>query len=138
VGPTNNQVGESLLPISDIAKISFLMPVHGCFMEEKRKTGNLPARWQARRRLLCLFLAFGLVLAFGGCTRAFYRRQADKEVSDVLQEKDKYPQWKIEQYHVYADPRARFADPSNPDRTPMPPDDEPAYELSPHPQRPGH
>src|SRR5262249_35549836 len=33
--------------------------------------------------------------------------------------------------------RARFADPTNPDRPPMPPDDEAAWALSPHPQKPG-
>src|SRR5207249_4245019 len=32
--------------------------------------------------------------------------------------------------------RARFADPTNPDRPPMPPDDPAAWDLSPHPQRP--
>ena len=87
--------------------------------------------------------AFLLVLATfaaagGGCTRNYYRNQADREVNDILAEKDKYPFWQIEQFHVYPDPRARFADPTNPDRPPMPPDDEAAYKLSPHPQAPYH
>src|SRR5438067_6872045 len=87
---------------------------------------------------LGLVLGFTLVAASGGCTRSFYRRAADKEVNDILAEKDKYPEWKIEQFHVYPDPRARFADPcSNPDRPPMPPDDEAAYKLAPRPQQPG-
>src|SRR5262249_20021088 len=51
--------------------------------------------------------------------------------------KDRYPAWKIENWHVYPDPRARFADPSNPDRPPRPPDDPAAYDLSPDPQKPG-
>jgi hypothetical protein len=89
------------------------------------------------RRALGLLLA-GCLLAGGGCTRAFYRRAADKEVNDVLAEKDKYPQWRIAQWHVYPDPRARFGDPTNPDRPPMPPDDPAAWDLSPHPQHPGH
>jgi hypothetical protein len=84
---------------------------------------------------LCLLLGAG-VLA-GGCTRRFFRDCADREVNDILAEKDRYPQWRIEQYHVYNDPRARFADPTNPDRPPMPPDDEAAWKLSPHAQRPG-
>src|SRR5579862_4591183 len=92
---------------------------------------------QARLRLFCLLLPLGL-LAFAGCTRAFYRKQADKEVNDILVEKDKNPEWKIEQYHVYPDPRARFANPNNPDRPPMPPDDPTAWKQSPHPQQPGH
>ena len=44
----------------------------------------------------------------------------------------------VEQWHVYPDPRARFANPAKPDRQPMPPDDEAAWQQSPHPQRPGH
>src|SRR5262245_26153979 len=79
--------------------------------------------------LLCILLA---LLAVSGCTRRFYRNSADKEVSEILAEKDQYPQWKIEQFHVYPDPRARFADPNNPDRPPMPPDDPAAWELAPH------
>src|SRR5215469_15895180 len=95
-------------------------------------------RWGfAGRRLLCLLVSLGLLAGFGGCTRAFYRKAADREVEDILAEKDKYPAWRIEQFHVYPDPRARFADPTNPDRPPMPPDDPAAYCLSPHPQRPG-
>jgi outer membrane protein TolC len=71
-----------------------------------------------------------------GCTRHFFRKKADEEVAEVLAEKDKYPDWRIEQFHVYPDPRARFADPTNPDRPPKPPDDPAAYDLSPNPQRP--
>jgi hypothetical protein len=71
------------------------------------------------------------------CTRNFFRKAADKEVDEVLADKNKYPQWGIEQYHPYPDPRARFADPTCPDRPPMPPDDPAAHDLSPNPQRPG-
>jgi hypothetical protein len=78
-----------------------------------------------------------LAAALGGCTRRFYRNRADIEVDQVLAEKDRYPFWKIEHFHPYPDPRARFADPTNPDRPPMPPDDPAAWQLSPHPQRPG-
>jgi hypothetical protein len=106
-------------------------------MEECRKPGKLLKRGRACR-LLLLVGALGVLVVLGGCTRAFYRKQADKEVNDILQEKDKYQDWKIEQFHVYNDPRARFADPYNPDRYPMPPDDEPTWKLSPHPQQPGH
>jgi len=83
-------------------------------------------------------VGLGLIAGSGGCSRAFYRKSADREVADVLKEKDQYPEWKIEQYHVYPDPRARFADPTNPDRPPMPPDDPAAWALAPHPQQPGH
>jgi hypothetical protein len=77
------------------------------------------------------------LLTQGGCSRIFYRNQADKEVAEILTEKDKYPDWKLEQYHVYPDPRARFADPTCPDFPPMPVDDPAASKQSPHPQNPG-
>ena len=89
------------------------------------------------RRMAWLLLAVAYLAVIDGCTRSFYRKQADDEVNDVLAEKDKYPEWKIEQFHVYPDPRARFADPTNPDRPPMPPDDEASWKLNPHPQQPG-
>jgi hypothetical protein len=87
---------------------------------------------------LAQLVAVLLLATTGGCTRNFYLRQADREVADILAEKDKYPEWKIEQYHVYPDPRARFANPANPNRQPMPPDDEAAWRMSPHPQHPPH
>lgn len=89
-----------------------------------------------RPRLL-LGAVVGLVLTVAGCTRFYYRNQADYQAAAVLKEKDQNPAWKIEQYHVYPDPRARFADPTNPDRPPMPYDDAGADALSPHPQNPG-
>ena len=85
-------------------------------------------------------LAWALcVCAFlpAGCTRRFFRNSADKEVTSIVAHKDVIPAWKIEEWHVYPDPRARFADPTNPDRPPMPPDDPAARELSPNPQKPG-
>jgi hypothetical protein len=80
----------------------------------------------------------GLLVQATGCTRPFYRKKADEEVSEVLAQKDKYPDWKIDDWHVYPDPRARFADTSDPDHPPKPPDDPAAYDLSPNPQKPGH
>jgi hypothetical protein len=105
----------------------------------QRYRGDLAgvARRRCWRQALHLLLVVGLFLQTTGCTRVFYRRQADEEVSSILANKDKYPAWRIENWHVYADPRARFADPSNPDRPPKPPDDPAAYTLSPNPQHPG-
>ncbi len=77
------------------------------------------------------------LLVIPGCTRQFYRTEADREVACVLANKDRVPAWKLEHMHVYPDPRARFADPTNPDRPPMPCDDPAAKLLAPNPQRPG-
>jgi hypothetical protein len=97
----------------------------------------LPWRRRLVKSALVSALLPVLATSLGGCTRRFYRERADKEVDAVLAEKDKYPDWKLEHAHVYPNPRARFADPTNPDRPLMPPDDPPAYDLSPNPQKPG-
>jgi hypothetical protein len=111
---------------------------------------NTQARWSHKewcerlRALLSLWraalsavLGAGFIAQAGGCTRPFFRNHADEEVSEVLAQKDKYADWKIDNWHVYPDPRARFGDPSDPDHPPKPPDDPAAYDLSPNPQKPG-
>jgi hypothetical protein len=77
-----------------------------------------------------------MALGLMGCTRAFFRQAADKEVEQVLTEKNQNPTWAIEKWWVYPDPRTRFADPTNPDRPPMPPDDPEVAKLAPNPQKP--
>src|SRR5262245_59426297 len=92
---------------------------------------------RAKRVLVAMAIAATFASGVSGC-RSFARRCADKEVAQVLGEKDRNPDWKVENYHIYADPRARFSDPTNPDRPPMPPDDPAARNLSPNPQKPPH
>ncbi|MCE9531178.1 MAG: TolC family protein, partial [Planctomycetes bacterium] len=75
-----------------------------------------------------------IVLAGSGCTRKFYRKRTDDDVVGLLTQKNQFPQWGIEAWHIYPDPRSRFADVSNPDRPPKPPDDLASYLLSPDPQ----
>ncbi len=72
----------------------------------------------------------------GGCTRSHYRQRADKDVEGVLTQKNIFPAWKIENWHVYPDARARYADPNCKDHPPYPPDDYAAWLLSPNPQKP--
>jgi hypothetical protein len=91
-----------------------------------------------RRGFVWVSLVICLACALAGCSRRFYRNQTDREVDEVLCEKDIFPEWKIENMHVYPDPRARHGDPSNPDRPPMPPDDPAAQMLGPNPQKPRH
>src|SRR5439155_4937425 len=90
----------------------------------------------SRIRVMLAITAAVSLLAPAGCSRRFYRNQADKQVEEVLTEKDRNP-WKVENWHAYPDPVARFGDPSNPDRPPMPFDDPGAHNLSPNPQKPG-
>lgn len=91
------------------------------------------------RRNLGYLMTLGMVaflLISAGCTRRFYRTFADRDVEQVLTEKNCCEAWKIEEWHVYPDRLARFADPTNPDRPPMPYDDPGAKMFAPNPQRP--
>ena len=72
-----------------------------------------------------------------GCSRRFFRNRADNEVNQILATKDKYPNWKLEQFHLLPDPRARFASAGNQDRPSMPPDDPASMAMAPNPQKPG-
>jgi outer membrane protein TolC len=97
-------------------------------------TLSFPRRFGVQTLSLML-LAASLVPT--GCTRRFYRHSADEQVEEVLAEKNCYEPWRIEQWRVYPDPRARFVDINDPDHPPMPPDDPASRDLSPNPQRPG-
>src|SRR5690242_16247089 len=87
-------------------------------------------------RLPVLTALAALSLAGPGCSRKFFREYADKDVAGVITQTNKFPDWMVKNWHVYPDPRARFADPYNPDRPPYPPDDFAARVLSPNPQHP--
>src|SRR6516165_1960910 len=106
-------------------------------MDVPDQAGKLGGMGHGPRLVLCCLLGMASLVGNAGCTRHFFRKKADEEVAEVLAEKDKYPDWRIEQFHVYPDPRARFADPTNPDRPPVPPDDPAARDLAPNPQKPG-
>jgi outer membrane protein TolC len=82
----------------------------------------------------CVLGLVACALLGGGCTRKFYRTRTDDDIVGLLTQKNQFPQWGIQNWHIYPDPRSRFADTTNPDRPPKPPDDLAAYELSPDPQ----
>jgi len=96
--------------------------------------------WAIRMRFrsqTAVLISSMLGLLAAGCSRQEFRQRADRDVEGVLSQKDRYPGWKIENWHAYPDQRARFADPSCPDYPPYPPDDYAAYISSPNPQKPG-
>jgi outer membrane protein TolC len=78
-----------------------------------------------------------LVIVTLGCSRQAYRERTDLDVEGVITQKNTADEWKVENWHVYPDSRARFADPACPDFPSYPPDDYAAYVHSPNPQRPG-
>lgn len=79
------------------------------------------------------WLAVTLVVA-AGCTRSFFRERSDRDVEGLLEEKSADPRWAVQNWHVYPDPRARFADLDDPDHPKKPPDDPAAAALAPDPQ----
>jgi RND family efflux transporter MFP subunit len=71
-----------------------------------------------RRGLLLL-----LVLLAAGCSRAWYRRSADRETYHVIAEHADESRWPVARVDVTPPQPSRLFDPFNPDRPPMPPDD---------------
>ena len=83
-----------------------------------------------RRNTGAILLMLGLLpLAAVGCSRAFYRHQADREVHAVVDCAANDPRWPLENYTIEPDPVSRMFDPSCPDCPPMPPDDPTSHRL---------
>jgi len=81
----------------------------------------------SRRLLLIAILAS---LSASGCTRAFYRIQADNEVDTLIDRAVVSNQLEFtDDFTINIDPRSRLYDPENPDRPPMPPDDPDSHKL---------
>jgi len=60
-----------------------------------------------------MFVIVALLAAVAGCSREQFRQRADRDVEGVISQKNLFPEWKIENWHAYVDPRARFADPND-------------------------
>lgn len=66
-----------------------------------------------------------MLCAASGCTRAWWRKQADDEVKETVAEKSGY----FDNVDVTPSPDSRLFDPFDPDCEPMPPDDPTSHEL---------
>ncbi|WP_437194260.1 TolC family protein [Planctomicrobium sp. SH527] len=71
----------------------------------------------------CVALIGTSVLSSTGCTRTFWRKQADQDSYSAITEKLNDPRWALPRIDVNADPRSRFYSPYDPDCEPLPPDD---------------
>lgn len=77
-----------------------------------------------------MYLVVVAAAVAGGCTRAFWREQADREVAYLIDEKSNDPRWALPPgFNINIDPRSRYYDPYDPDRQPMPPDDPASHEF---------
>jgi len=88
----------------------------------------------ASRRRRFVWCAFALALAgtmagLSGCSRPFWRTQADRDSYALLEEKLSDPLWQIPRCDIQPDPASRFYDPYDPDCGPLPPDDPAAHEF---------
>lgn len=75
--------------------------------------------WVGIAAILC-----GLPL---GCSRAFWRDQANRDSYRVVESRMTDPRWVLPRISVTPDPRSRFFDPYDPDNPPLPPDDPAAH-----------
>ncbi len=66
-----------------------------------------------------------LILCGNGCTRAWWRKQADCEVQEAVAEKNGY----FDRGDLTPDADSRLFDPFDPDCTPLPPDDSTSHQL---------
>lgn len=64
-----------------------------------------------------------------GCSRTFWRRQADLDAYSLVREKATHPHWRLPNYTVALDPRSRMYDPYAIDCSPLPPDDPTAHQF---------
>lgn len=84
-----------------------------------------------RFRLLVVLPALCFAAGLTGCSREWYREQADCEVEQLIEEKSSN-RWSHQYRGVEMDPRSRFHDPYDPVRPPMPPDDPESHQLMHH------
>jgi outer membrane protein TolC len=80
-------------------------------------------------------LMFVALLAVG-CTRAHYRRSADRETYQIMADRDSLePGYSIGRLRLEPAPGSRLADPYDPDHPPKPPDDAASALLMSHPYK---
>src|SRR3954468_953614 len=80
--------------------------------------------WPIRLTLLLAVVGF-----IGGCSRAHYRRQADREVNAIIDNKALALGEAPGGYRIDVDPRSRMFDANSPDCPPRPPDDPISHKL---------
>jgi hypothetical protein len=91
---------------------------------EVRSQGPGAAVW----KLLTLGILLCAIVS-NGCSRTFWRRQADMDAYALVREKATHPHWRLPNYTISVDPRSRMYDPYSIDCPPMPPDDPAAHQF---------
>ena len=81
------------------------------------KIGNTP-RFRIRVTVYLLLVAF-TAQSLTGCSRRFWREQADEAAYSAVSEKLTDERWMNPRMDIAADPRSRFFDPYDPDEEPL-------------------
>ncbi len=71
----------------------------------------------------------GAATTLFGCSRSFYRDQADYEAYRLIESGAEGPGWDLTDYAIDTDPRSRMHDPHNANWPPRPPDDPTSHLL---------
>ena len=90
---------------------------------------RLPRGCVLTRQSLLKMVLGALLVTFPGCSRSFWRQQADRDVYEAISERMNDPRWQLPRVDVGADPDSRFFDPYDADKAPLPPDDPSAHEY---------
>ena len=88
-----------------------------------RRASAAAVRSALTLRRLAGAAALGGLLILPGCSKSFWRHNADAEAYGLALEKAQDPRWAPPRLDVIPDPRSRFFDPNHPDCEPVPPDD---------------
>ncbi|MEW4488872.1 TolC family protein [Thalassoglobus sp. JC818] len=81
-------------------------------------------RWKNWSRYV---LGTALLASSVGCSRTFWRQQADVDSYTAITEHLTNERWALPRIDIDPDPRSRFYDPYDPDCEPLPPDDPAAH-----------
>lgn len=89
----------------------------------------MPHRTVSRNtyRYIVIAMCLGLV-AQSGCSRRFWRQQAERDTYEAVSRKLNDPHWTLPRIDLKPDSRSRFYDPWDPDCEPLPPDDPAAHQ----------
>ncbi|MGE3316899.1 MAG: TolC family protein [Planctomycetaceae bacterium] len=79
------------------------------------------------RSLAVFTFAVAIALLSSGCSRPFWRKQADLDSYTLAYEKQNDPLWDVPRVEILPDPSSRFYDVYDPDCGPLPPDDPAAH-----------
>jgi len=96
---------------------------------EKGRMLNQFRQRSIQRRLALLLAGLAGFSGISGCSRQFWRKQADRDSYSAISEKLNDKHWVVPRFDLDPDPRSRFYDPHDPDKIPLPPDDPTAHEV---------